>query len=691
MKKIYTLIFTLFTLLLYGQQINSINGNAMVSETDYTVDVFDTYDPNTGEARIVKIGMEILVPGSGPEHSGNQGFIRIYDVNENLLESKVIPEYDSGNAGAPVIHSAFVTNTEEIYVCVRHQAITPGAYYRLYLYGAGPEATWYQEWYNGISQALYSDKESDYFINLMWVAENYDSGPYQPSVAPGGSNEKLTLVVQNKDNGEKSGSEIDFTGFVGSNYLKKGDGYYWDPNHNFVRKTVDGNYLIGYSRYNPNQGSINETMRQMYTLIDGDNPADGENSILWTREFPRETVLVEKPNGEFIVQEPTVLGYYDENGIWQDSEGYFLRVYDQNLLNWSKQRSTDNAHLAKNSVFQEMYVINDKLIAFGGAFPNSNATTRFEFNLETLEIITIMKGLTFGDYNTTYGVTETWSMSILEDPMTIYQVTANSHRKSFTYDVDTFESFWGSGSWGAQPDEGVFLDVSVDGQAPENISVPYPGNTWMTGTIMFDDGYDETKVPSIDNDAEGIVVPGIRPDGTEAPYVVTVVYPEGTDFSSFDKYEGPISAPNGMYIADYDYNRIVSDITASGDEVYYCVTYANNNPSMTVNSNDVKTSIAVTIYFSTDQSLIPEQTNTVGDELLDNNAYTVFPNPFSDTFYIQTDKSLTLNQFYLYNQLGQCVLTERHTTVETTHLTPGVYYLKIETDQGIGIKQLIKY
>ena len=72
--------------------------------------------------------------------------------------------------------------------------------------------------------------------------------------------------------------------------------------------------------------------------------------------------------------------------------------------------------------------------------------------------------------------------------------------------------------------------------------------------------------------------------------------------------------------------------------------------------------------------------------------WSVFPNPTSSILYIESDVSL--QGFILRNQLGQTILEElnidsRNVEVNISHVTPGVYYLSIHSDAGIGTKRLL--
>ena len=78
----------------------------------------------------------------------------------------------------------------------------------------------------------------------------------------------------------------------------------------------------------------------------------------------------------------------------------------------------------------------------------------------------------------------------------------------------------------------------------------------------------------------------------------------------------------------------------------------------------------------------------VADEFVNQN-FSVYPNPTSSTFQIALNSSLQLKSVSLINSLGQEVLKTTQNVVDVSGFSKGVYYLKIETDKGIGVKKVI--
>jgi hypothetical protein len=74
----------------------------------------------------------------------------------------------------------------------------------------------------------------------------------------------------------------------------------------------------------------------------------------------------------------------------------------------------------------------------------------------------------------------------------------------------------------------------------------------------------------------------------------------------------------------------------------------------------------------------------------------VFPNPTSDKLYVELPKQNNNGIFVIYNVSGQEVYRERCSvdnpvlTVNTSSFVPGVYIIKLMSDQGVSVGKFIK-
>ncbi len=84
-------------------------------------------------------------------------------------------------------------------------------------------------------------------------------------------------------------------------------------------------------------------------------------------------------------------------------------------------------------------------------------------------------------------------------------------------------------------------------------------------------------------------------------------------------------------------------------------------------------------------------TATLGNESFDiNNAVSVYPVPAENELTIQFPNNIALNKVEIYNNLGQLVTTDYKNIVNTSQLSSGVHFLKIETSEGVFHKKFIK-
>lgn len=68
----------------------------------------------------------------------------------------------------------------------------------------------------------------------------------------------------------------------------------------------------------------------------------------------------------------------------------------------------------------------------------------------------------------------------------------------------------------------------------------------------------------------------------------------------------------------------------------------------------------------------------------------IYPNPADDVLNIKMPTSSTINQVFVFNSLGQLVLTSTENSIPITSLSSGVYRIKIESSKGTIHKNFIK-
>jgi len=78
----------------------------------------------------------------------------------------------------------------------------------------------------------------------------------------------------------------------------------------------------------------------------------------------------------------------------------------------------------------------------------------------------------------------------------------------------------------------------------------------------------------------------------------------------------------------------------------------------------------------------------ISDEFVVKN-FSIYPNPVSTNLYIQITNELEFISVSLFDYLGKSVLKSTKTMLDVSSLSEGMYFLKVETDKGIGIKKVI--
>ncbi len=70
-----------------------------------------------------------------------------------------------------------------------------------------------------------------------------------------------------------------------------------------------------------------------------------------------------------------------------------------------------------------------------------------------------------------------------------------------------------------------------------------------------------------------------------------------------------------------------------------------------------------------------------------NSEITVYPNPTTGKITIETD--LQIEEIKIYNAAGQFLQKEKTTSFDLKNLESGIYFLKIKTNEGVGVKRIL--
>ncbi len=128
-------------------------------------------------------------------------------------------------------------------------------------------------------------------------------------------------------------------------------------------------------------------------------------------------------------------------------------------------------------------------------------------------------------------------------------------------------------------------------------------------------------------------------------------------------------------------DNVVSPTTTT----IYTVNAVDNNMG---NTNNTNCSYPATFTQSV-------STCTGIDEATNNNVVSIYPNPANDFMTVSlAAESFNSTTIYIINALGEIVLTEKatssNTTLNTSNLTSGIYFVKMESKNGSAIKKFMK-
>ncbi len=76
----------------------------------------------------------------------------------------------------------------------------------------------------------------------------------------------------------------------------------------------------------------------------------------------------------------------------------------------------------------------------------------------------------------------------------------------------------------------------------------------------------------------------------------------------------------------------------------------------------------------------------------ENLSFEIYPNPVKDIFYIENNNGIIINSIKIYDHLGRLVVQEvsNFNQLDISHLSSGLFFIKLETDRGFIAKKIIK-
>ncbi len=150
--------------------------------------------------------------------------------------------------------------------------------------------------------------------------------------------------------------------------------------------------------------------------------------------------------------------------------------------------------------------------------------------------------------------------------------------------------------------------------------------------------------------------------------------PNLLQFRCYDNQLTSLDLRNGANTNITDYNSILNpDLT--------CI-FVDDVPYSTANWTDID---AASTFVTTEA----ECDAVLGVDDVINNAFMIYPNPVKDSFSIQTE--LDIIAIEIYDVFGKLVKTANATnSVSISQLHTGIYLVRINTSNGVGIHRIIK-
>jgi len=190
-------------------------------------------------------------------------------------------------------------------------------------------------------------------------------------------------------------------------------------------------------------------------------------------------------------------------------------------------------------------------------------------------------------------------------------------------------------------------------------------------------------------------VTGTNSVGCVATAISTVVAGATTTINAISSSTNNLCAGNytSIYISSYSGPTISTYTWSNGTNAFSIYV----NPTVTTTytvlaTNNVGCSSSGTV------TQIVSNCSTVGiNEIDNNNTISIYPNPANDFMTIEVTELVEVadaTTIYIINALGEMVLTEKvtssNTTLNTSNLTNGIYFIKVESKNGSAIKKFIK-
>jgi len=170
-------------------------------------------------------------------------------------------------------------------------------------------------------------------------------------------------------------------------------------------------------------------------------------------------------------------------------------------------------------------------------------------------------------------------------------------------------------------------------------------------------------------------------------------------------------APTNLNISDITENSATVTWTAGGSETSWKVAYKLHSASQWTENNVSQTSytmtglsaasnydVRVTALCDNNLESTPASTTFTTSVGIDNlallNSISLLPNPADKYIELRVNSPITMTEALVYNAFGQLIqtveLTDNHARIDLSEMAAGMYFVRVNGDNGSATKKFIK-
>ncbi|WP_026450266.1 T9SS type A sorting domain-containing protein [Aequorivita capsosiphonis] len=170
---------------------------------------------------------------------------------------------------------------------------------------------------------------------------------------------------------------------------------------------------------------------------------------------------------------------------------------------------------------------------------------------------------------------------------------------------------------------------------------------------------------------------------------------DGNFSGNYNQFTGDLDLSNNPLLAMvlFDHNNISTLNIKNGNNANISSIEATDNINLTCVFVDDKNNIPPNWNIDSNATFVETQAECDALSISEFNetSFSIYPNPASKFLNIETNSELTIDKLSIINIAGQKIKVDNSSsTIDISNLSPGLYFLQIETDKGTMTKKFIK-